>query len=280
MKSTAEFGFAFEQIPIPDRQQKPRTEGLTMMIDWGLPLGLQKDCIDSQGSYIDEAKIAAGIPRIMPEHLLKKKIDTYASNNIPSFPGGLFAELAIAQGNYEQFLEEAKRVGFSAIEVSDNLLALSPAKKKKAIQMAVDRYDLRVMGEVGRKEGTLSQEELIADVENCIEAGAELVLLEAHELFHGDIRQDAIEALIKRVPLSKLMFELPVQVLPDVTRDYKHRICAWLIKQFGTQVNLANVEWDEIYFTEITRRGMAGDTSHPQGAYRLAGISSPEDTTR
>jgi phosphosulfolactate synthase len=66
-------------------------------------------------------------------------------------------------------------------------------------------------------------------------------------------------------------------VLPDVTRDYKHRICAWLVKQFGTEVNLANVEWDEIYITEIVRRGMAGDTSHPQGAYRLAGIVSAED---
>ena len=73
------------------------------------------------------------------------------------------------------------------------------------------------------------------------------------------------------------MFELPVVVLPDVTRDYKHRVCAWLVKQFGTEVNLANVEWDEVYITEIIRRGMAGDTSHPQGAYRLAGMSTAGD---
>ncbi len=277
MEPISENRFAFDRIPIPNRQEKPRAQGLTMMIDWGLPLGLQKDCIESQGIYIDEAKIAAGIPRIMPANLLEKKIGAYASNHIPSFPGGLFTELAIAQGNYEKFLEEAERIGFSAIEVSDNLLALSPLEKKQAIRTATDRFNLKVMGEVGRKEGTLSQDELIADVENCIEAGAQLVLLEAHELFHGEIRQDVIEALIKRVSLSKLMFELPVQVLPDVTRDYKHRVCTWLIKQFGTQVNLANVEWDEIYFTEIARRGMAGDTSHPQGAYRLAGISSPGD---
>jgi phosphosulfolactate synthase len=49
------------------------------------------------------------------------------------------------------------------------------------------------------------------------------------------------------------------------------------VKRFGTEVNLANVEWDEIYITEIVRRGMAGDTSHPQGAYRLAGIVAAED---
>jgi phosphosulfolactate synthase (CoM biosynthesis protein A) len=49
-----------------------------MMIGWGLPLGLQKDCLASQGLYADEAKIAAGIPRVMPEALVKKKIAAYA----------------------------------------------------------------------------------------------------------------------------------------------------------------------------------------------------------
>ena len=268
---------AFSQIPIPSRQDKPRSLGLTMMIDWGLPLGLQRDCIESHGFYVDEAKIAAGIPRVMPAGLLKKKIASYGNYQIPCFPGGLFTELAIAQGNYDRFLEEALIVGFGAIEVSDNLLTLRPADKRRYIRRAVDDFGLTVMGEVGRKEGSMSGEELIDDVENCLEAGATLVLLEAHELFHGEIRQDVIDALIRRVPENKLMFELPVVVLPDVTRDYKHRVCSWLVRHFGTEVNLANVEWDEVYFTEIVRRGMAGDTSHPEGAYRLAGIKTSEN---
>jgi phosphosulfolactate synthase len=277
MKNTNDKNYAFAQIPIPQRQEKPRTKGLTMMIDWGLPLGLQEDCLDIHGLYVDEAKIAGGIPRVMPEDALRKKIAAYASHKIPCFPGGAFTELAIAQGNYDQFLEEAKKLGCEAIEVSENLLTLSPSDKKRYIRRAVTNFDLSVMGEVGRKEGSLSDDELIADVENCLEAGATLVLLEAHELFHGEIRQDVIEALTQRVPIEKLMFELPVVVLPDVTRDYKHRVCTWLVQHFGTEVNLANVEWDEIYLTEIIRRGMGGDTSHPQGAYRLAGITTSED---
>ena len=277
MRLIQDINFAFDRIPIPDREEKPRSRGLTMMIDWGLPLGLQKDCINSHGFYVDEAKIAAGIPRVMPSRILKEKIAAYSDHEIPCFPGGLFTELAIAQDNYDLFLEEARNIGFGAIEVSDNLLALSPADKKQAIRRASEDFYLEVMGEVGRKEGVLSADELIADVENCIEAGASLVLLEAHEMFHGEIRQDVIESLVKRVPLEKLMFELPVVVLPDVTRDYKHRICVWLVKQFGTEVNLANVEWDEVYITEIIRRGMAGDTSHPQGAYRLAGIETTDE---
>jgi phosphosulfolactate synthase len=277
MKNTNDKNYAFSQIPIPQRQEKPRTKGLTMMIDWGLPLGLQEDCLDIHGLYVDEAKIAGGIPRVMPENAMRKKIAAYSSHKTPCFPGGAFTELAIAQGNYDQFLEEAKKLGFEAIEVSENLLTLSPTDKKRYIHRAVKNFDLSVMGEVGRKEGSLSDDELIADVENCLEAGATLVLLEAHELFHGGIRQDVIEALMQRVPKEKLMFELPVVVLPDVTRDYKHRVCAWLVQHFGTEINLANVEWDEIYITEIIRRGMGGDTSHPQGAYRLAGITTSEN---
>ena len=80
-----------------------------MMIDWGLPLGLQEDCLDIYGLYVDEAKIAPGIPRVMPEDTLRKKIAVYSNHKTPCFPGGAFTELAIAQGNYDQFLEEAKK---------------------------------------------------------------------------------------------------------------------------------------------------------------------------
>ncbi len=274
---TADRKFYFSSIPVPERESKPRRKGLTMMIDWGLPLHFQQDLMTAQGIYIDEAKIAAGIPRVMPAEYLKAKIDAYRKADVSIFPGGLFAELAIAQGNYDHFLEEARDAGFSAIEVSDNLISIDAEKKKRCIRRAVEDFGLVVMGEVGRKEGGMSSEAIIADVENCLEAGASGVLLEAHELFHGDIRQDTIDSLAARVSLEKIWFELPVVVLPDTTKDYKVKAAAWLVKTFGTDVNLANVEWDEIYFTEIVRRGMAGDTSHPNGAYRIAGIEGMAD---
>jgi phosphosulfolactate synthase len=253
--------FCFESVAVPGREAKPRRKGLTMMIDWGLPYEFQLDCLHAQGLYVDEAKIAAGIPGVMPGELLKRKIEAYKSDAIFTFPGGLFAEAAMAKGLYEEFLQEAAAAGFSGIEISDNLIAIEPEKKKMAIAKAVNEYGMTVMGEVGRKEGSMTKEALIADVENCLEAGATLVLLEAHELFHGEIRADVFEALAQKVPLEKLMFELPVTVLPDVTKTYKTKILFWLIKQFGPEVNLANVEWDEIYFAEISRRGICGEDS-------------------
>ena len=63
-------------------------------------------------------------------------------------------------------------------------------------------------------------------------------------------------------------------ILLGVHRGFEHRIAAWLVRTLGTEVNLANIEWDEIYITEVVRRGMAEDASHPQGAYRPAGFSA------
>ncbi|MBI5443707.1 MAG: phosphosulfolactate synthase, partial [Deltaproteobacteria bacterium] len=93
--------FAFCNISVQDRQRKPRTCGLTMMIDWGLPHSLQIDCLESQGIYVDEAKIAASISKTLPLNYLKKKIDAYKKDEIFTFPGGLLTEVAIAKGRFE-----------------------------------------------------------------------------------------------------------------------------------------------------------------------------------
>ena len=50
---------AFSNLSLPDRGNKPRSRGLTMMIDWGIPPGHQADITASAGLYVDMAKIAA-----------------------------------------------------------------------------------------------------------------------------------------------------------------------------------------------------------------------------
>lgn len=62
----------FTSIPVPERQAKPRTRGLNMMIDWGMGLARQADTLESASPYIDNAKIAASIPRVMPREVLAK----------------------------------------------------------------------------------------------------------------------------------------------------------------------------------------------------------------
>lgn len=264
--------YAFRQIPFPARSSKPRRHGRTMMIDWGLPPGHQRDVVRAAGLYIDHAKLAGSIPKVMPEVLLREKLSIYRSEGIPISSGGLFAELAWMQGNIDPFFAELQRLEFSAVEISDNLLEWTLTEKRACIRKAIEQYSLTVYGEVGKKEGGLNDDAVLADLDVCLDAGCDIVFLEAYELFHdGAIRSALIREIGRRFPMDKLLFELPVVVLPGISREFKHKVLTWLVREFGTEVNLANVEWDEIWLTEIVRRGAAGETSHPGGAYQLTG---------
>jgi len=264
---------AFSAIPLPDREAKPRSKGITMMIDWGLPVGLQADVVETAGHYIDMAKIAGSIVGLMPKTTIEKKLAIYRDRDISTSQGGLFTELAFMQGNIDPFFEEMVALGFSAVEISDNLLNWSLTEKKKTIRRAVDEFGLRVLGEVGKKEGVLDDDEFLADLEACFEAGSSKVFLEAYELFSGDkIRGELIAAIVDRFPMEDVIFELPVVILPGINREFKHKVTGWMVAELGTNVNLANVEWDEIWITEMVRRGAGGESSHPEGAYQLAGF--------
>lgn len=264
----------FEAIPVPARQDKPRTRGVTMMIDWGMGLERQRDTLESAGPYVDVAKVAATIPRVMPRDYLRRKLELYRAHDVTPSIGGLFVELTWKQGTYSKLLDEARALGFGAVEVSDNLLAFPPAEKARAIRQCADA-GLKAYAEVGKKEGVLDDDAFLADIDACLQAGASAVFLEAYELFgHGEVRSALIAEIGRRFPAERILYELPVVILPGVHREFKHRITAWLVRELGTEVNLANVEWDELYITEMVRRGMAGDTSHPQGAYRLAGFEA------
>lgn len=268
---------AFLSIPVPERQAKPRTRGLNMMIDWGMGLQRQADTLESAGLYIDKAKIAATIPRVMPREVLAAKLALYEQHGISPMIGGLFTELAYMQGNATKLFDEAQALGFGSLEVSDNLISYPPGEKARLIREC-RAAGLKPYGEVGRKEGALDDDAFVADIDECLQAGAEGVYLEAYELFaQGQTRTELIERITARFPAERIIYELPVVILPGVTRDFKHKITGWLVKTLGTEVNLANIEWDELYITEIARRGMAGDASHPQGAYRLAGFAPSEE---
>jgi phosphosulfolactate synthase len=249
---------AFSEVPLPSREIRPRSKGLTMMIDWGLPLRHQIDVLETSGYYVDMAKIAATIPGLLPKDILRKKIAAYKEAGVSTSQGGLFTEYAYLQGKLPEFFNEITELGFSAVEISDNLLNWSLEEKRQTIRTAIDDFGLKVLGEVGRKDDVMTDDEIIADLEVCMESGVSAVFIEAFELFSGEeIRGDLIKAIAGKFPVEKIIFELPVDVLPGITRDFRHKVASWMIAEFGGDVNLANVEWDEILFTEMVRRKIA-----------------------
>lgn len=265
---------AFADIPRPQRQGKPRTKGINMMIDWGLGSHAQRDVLETSSYYIDKVKVAGTLPAVLPKDVLRQKIALYKKHDIDVATGGLFAELTLKQNNYDQYLKEARAMGFTSIEISDNLLKMSAREKTVAIRYAIEEYGFKVYGEVGKKEGKLTDDEAITDIGVCLDAGCDAVYLEAAEMYeHG---QKARVALINRIsetyPMDKLIFELPVVINPGSSHSAKIMAADQLVVTFGTEVNFANIEHYELLVIELFRLGMGGSTKHPDGAYKRAGF--------
>jgi len=269
---------AFHDISRPERPAKPRNRGISMMIDWGMGLALTEDVLQFSGFYIDKVKFAGMTATLVPKELLRKKIALYKQHDIDPSPGGLFAELTLKQGSFDRYLNDVRELGFPAVEISDNLLKISSADKAAAIRKAIEEYDLKVYGEVGRKEGKLTDDGVFEQIDVCLEAGCELVYLEAAEFFDGEkSRTELIDAIAKRFPMERLSFELPVVFNRGSSHAIKLKTASALVASMGTEVNLANIEHYEFALFESVRLGMGADTAHPDGAYRRAGFQHEED---
>ena len=240
-----------------ERSEKPRTAGLTMVVDWGMGLNRQRDLQDSSGPYIDFAKVAVGVSRLLSGPLLQEKIDSYLATGIEPFPGGQYLEYAETEGKLERYFEAVAAAGYRWVEVSDNLLPATAAWKETTIRRAREEFGLKVLGEVGRKEGLENPIPLSDNARICLEAGARLILLEAAELLAGGAGTSAaIEMIVEAAGLEKVMFELPGPWVEGVTDTDVHRLRRGLIDRYGTEVNIGNVAPDDLMSLEAYRRGL------------------------
>ena len=251
---------AFSGIPVASRPPKPRESGLTMLIDWGIGPLVEEDLLKTSGEYIDLAKIAVGIAGLLEKETLATKLQLYRDHAVKPFPGGQFLEYAVGKGLEDTFLKEAGEAGFQMIEVSDNTVPFEPAFKTALIRKAREEYGFTVLGEVGSKIAATEIEPFVADVRQCLDAGAWKVFVEAADLLDGeDLRVDLVEALNNEFKLEQLIFELPGWWIGS-GGGLKVDILNRLFKELGPEVNLANVEQGDVMFLETQRRktGVSG----------------------
>lgn len=251
--------FAFVDLPAARSQHKPRRNGLTMVADFGLPLRYAEDLLDLAGRYIDLMKIAVGTSRLYESDTLRRKLDLYRDRGVRPFVGGQFQEYVYATYGARvlpRFLGEAKRVGFETIEISDNCVPLSDAKRREQIRMALD-CGLAVFGEVGSKDTKTDASELIAQAQTCFDAGCELVLVEAAELMErGEPNASLIKSLRGAIDFSRVLIELPGPWISGVTLSAIEDMKKFLVREFGPDVNIANVLPNDIMETEALRVGL------------------------
>ncbi|MGD9866494.1 MAG: phosphosulfolactate synthase [Hyphomicrobiales bacterium] len=252
----------FGMVPLPEaRQKKPRTTGLTMMMDWGLGMDRVTDHLRLAGPYADLVKIVVGTARLYPRDYLMEKLDLYKSHGVDPFIGGQFAEYVYAtQGMQaiEPFFREAKSLGFEAVEVSDNCVPLNDEQRRRIIRTGID-CGLEVHGEVGSKVQHQTAEDLIAQAQVCFEAGCHVVLVEGAELVNADGEpiRELITALRQGLDLDKVLFELTGPWIKGNALCDVYQLKKTLFAEFGPNINLANVMPDDILETEAYRVGLS-----------------------
>ena len=239
-----------------ERSSKPRRRGLTMVADWGLPPDRQHDLLSVAAPFVDLAKIAVGISALFTQEALARKLADYRAHEITPFPGGMYLEHAVLHDRTDDYLRAAADAGYDCIEVSDNLLEMSLDEKCALIRRACQQFGLRVLGEVGKKEGIDATCDPADDAERCLEAGSEFVFLEAAEFFTGDVNAAAVERIIQRTGLDPLIFELPGPWIKGVSLSDIHEMTRWLLDRFGPEANIANVHHDDVFKLEALRLGI------------------------
>ena len=246
-------------FPLEGRTRKPRQQGVTMLLDKGLGVGETKDLLNTAGDYIDFLKLGFGTSALYTQAQLEEKIHLARSFGVDIYPGGTFLEIAVLQDKLKEYLALAKSLGYTAIEVSDGTITLSPEVRERAISMAAD-LGLKVLTEVGKKDPNEKApvEDYIKQIQRDLAIGAHRVIVEGRESgknagfydHEGQFVADEIEEMLSAVGDPQLLiWEAPLKEQQQ-----------GLILRFGPNVNLGNIPPFEVMALEALRVGLRGDT--------------------
>ena len=239
---------------IPERTQKPRENGLTMMMDKGLSINDAKNFIGMCGPHTDIIKLGFGTSAISPH--IEKKIKLYQDAGLMVYLGGTLFEAFIARGMFKEYKELLKKWKLNMCEVSDGSIDIPHEEKCKYISDLATEFT--VVSEVGSKDENIliAPYKWIELMQKELEAGAWKVIAEAREggnvgIFNkiGDVRSDLIDEILTKIPSEDILWEAP-----------KKPQQVWFIKLLGANANLGNIAWDEIIPLETLRIGLRGDT--------------------
>lgn len=239
---------------VPERPEKSRDNGLTMMMDKGLSVGQTEDFIDACGEYTDVVKFGFGTSLITQN--LETKLALYREAEITPFFGGTLFEAFIVRDCFDDYLRFLDKFDMTLTEVSDGSISLPHEQKLEYIRKLGE--EVTVLSEVGSKNADvhLTPEEWVEQMRTELDAGVWKVIAEAREsgtigIFNkdGSANVELIKSIRNHVKMDNVLWEAP-QKSQQV----------WFIKQMGANVNLGNIAPNEVIALEALRRGLRGDT--------------------
>jgi phosphosulfolactate synthase len=241
-------------LDLPARPGKPRTDGLTHVIDKGLDLREIEGLFDTAGAYVDIVKLGWGTSYVTNN--LEKKIALYRSLETPVVCGGTLFEAVYARGRLDEFKAWLVENRFSHVEISDGTLEIPRERKLELI--ADFAQDFTVFSEVGSKDAEIvyAPYQWVEWIKEELDAGAWKVVTEGREggtagIYRptGEMRTGLVDEIAHSIDVSDLIFEAQAKGSQ-----------AWFVKQFGPNVNLGNIPPDEVIPLETLRLGLRADT--------------------
>lgn len=241
---------------IPERTQKPREYGLTMVMDKGMGLDGVRDFLSVAAPFVDVVKLGFGTSYVTNN--LREKIDIYRSHNIPVYFGGTLFEAFLVRNQFDDYLDVIKEYGLDWVEVSDGSITIPHTEKCGYIEKLAKHVN--VLSEVGSKDAThiIPPYKWIELMRAELEAGSSYVIAEAREAGNvgiyrgsGEVREGLVQEILTQIPAEQIIWEAPQKAQQ-----------VYFLELLGANVNLGNIAPMEVLPLESMRVGLRGDTFH------------------
>jgi phosphosulfolactate synthase len=239
---------------LPERTNKERQSGLTMMMDKGLSLIEAESFIQSSSGFADLVKFGFGTAIISTQ--VKEKVKLYKEADLKPYFGGTLFELFIVRNMFDEFRKFVSKAGLEVVEVSDGSMKLDHHEKLNYIETL--SKDFIVLSEVGSKvKGVdIPPDTWVSYMKSELDAGAWKVIAEAREsgtigIYNSDGSANTflIDDIIQHISVDNVLWEAPNKAQQ-----------VWFIKLCGPNVNLGNIATNEVVSLEALRLGLRGDT--------------------
>lgn len=244
----------FNLSQIPDRTPKPRTHGLTMVMDKGLSINEVRNFLDVAGPHVDIVKLGFGTSFVTPN--LKEKISVYQAYGMPVYFGGTLFEAFLIRNMFDEYIEVCKEFNITYMEVSDGSITIPHAEKCGYIEKLTKHGT--VLSEVGSKDAAhiIPPYKWIELMRAELEAGSSYVIAEAREAGNvgiyrgsGEVREGLVQEILTQIPQEKIIWEAPQKAQQ-----------LYFLELIDCNVNLGNIAPNEVIPLEAMRIGLRGDS--------------------
>ncbi|KAM3213753.1 hypothetical protein ACQJBY_066267 [Aegilops geniculata] len=213
-----------------------------------------QEILDNIGPFVDGLKFSGGSHSLMGKELIREITDLAHKHDMYVSTGD-WAEHLLRQGpsSFKQYVEECKELGFDTIELNAGSLKLpeeailrlvrliknTGLRAKPLFSVKFDSSDIPAAGDrafgayiAPVKQSSERVEDidlLIRRAERCLEAGADMIMIDADDVCQraDSLRADVIAKIVGRLGLERTMFETSGANTSE-----------WFVKRYGPRVNL------------------------------------------